>query len=65
MTADRFFPIHFSIDISLFNATFNNTLLISKTIGAHFPFNGWSNPAKFFIVLIATLSFYFLDTFSE
>lgn len=60
MTADGFLPGDLTVIICLFDAAFDNALGIFVTIGAHFPFDGWGDPAEFAVILIAAVG---LDLF--
>src|SRR5436190_12144394 len=63
MAADRFFPLYFSVEISLFNTAFYNTLFVFDTIHTNFTVDGWCNPSKFLIINVTALPFNFFFAF--
>jgi len=62
MTADGFLPGGLAVIISLFDATFDDAFGIFETIGAHFPFDGGSDPAEFAVILVSAVGLDFFDT---
>src|SRR4051812_31678967 len=52
MAADWLLPLGLAVIIGLLKCTFDDSLLIPKTIRAHFSFNCWGNPTKLMIILI-------------
>ena len=57
VAAYGFFPGDLAIVISLFDAAFYDAFGVPIAVSAHFALDGWSNPAKFTVILVAAAGF--------
>jgi hypothetical protein len=63
MAGDGLFPLDLAFVVSLFEYTFDDSLLITNPVGTYFVFYGWCYPAKLAIVSVQSVFFHFFDTF--